>query len=142
MLRYVRRWVKLIPLRSTKISSWKKTFLFSGSRISKNILQIEKAKVSKFKFMHTLSQSKSIFAIEQKAVVLCFIKYFGFLLGHPVQSVTSQICGVVVGPLEESLNFFSPLGFDVQTNSDHKTQIKTMLGMLGSGENIYVAGYS
>ena len=27
-----------------------------------------------------------------------------------------------VGPLAENLDFFSPLGFDVQTNSDHKTQ--------------------
>ena len=28
----------------------------------------------------------------------------------------------VVGPLGENLEFFSPLGFDVQINSDHKTQ--------------------
>ena len=28
----------------------------------------------------------------------------------------------VVGRLGENLDFFSPLGFDVQTNSDHKTQ--------------------
>ena len=28
---------------------------------------------------------------------------------------------VVVGPLGENLDFFSPLRFDVQTNSDHKT---------------------
>ena len=27
-----------------------------------------------------------------------------------------------VGPLGENLDFFSPLGFDVKTNSDHKTQ--------------------
>ena len=33
----------------------------------------------------------------------------------------SQIFGVV-GPLGENLDFFSPLGFDVKTNSDHKTQ--------------------
>ena len=38
-----------------------------------------------------------------------------------MQSFTSQIFGVV-GPLGETLDFFSPLGFDIQTNSDHKTQ--------------------
>ena len=38
-----------------------------------------------------------------------------------MQSFTSQIFGVV-GPLGENLDFFSPLGSDVQTNSDHKTQ--------------------
>ena len=36
-----------------------------------------------------------------------------------IQSFTSQIFGVV-SPLGENLDFFSPLGFDVQTNSDHK----------------------
>ena len=40
---------------------------------------------------------------------------------YTVQSFTSQIFGVV-GPLGENLNFFSPLGIDVQTNSGHKTQ--------------------
>ena len=30
----------------------------------------------------------------------------------------------VVGPLGENLDFFSQLGFDVQTNSDHKTKKK------------------
>ena len=30
----------------------------------------------------------------------------------------------VVGPLGENLNLFSPLGFDVQTNSDHKIKPK------------------
>ena len=30
--------------------------------------------MSKFKFIHTLSESKSIFAIEQKAIVSCFVK--------------------------------------------------------------------
>ena len=38
-----------------------------------------------------------------------------------IQSFTSQIFGVV-GPLGENLDFFGPLEFDVQTNSDHKTQ--------------------
>ena len=35
--------------------------------------------------------------------------------------ISSQIFGVV-GPLGENLDFFSPLGFDVETNFDHKTQ--------------------
>ena len=48
---YVRRWVKLIPLESPKIGSWKKkTFLSSDFRILKNILLIREATVSKFKF--------------------------------------------------------------------------------------------
>ena len=53
-------------------------------RISKNILQMGEPKVSKSKFMHTLLESKSIFAIKQKAVVACFVKNVAFLLGHPV----------------------------------------------------------
>ena len=40
--------------------------------------------MSKFKFMHTLSESKSIFAIEQKAIVSCFVKDVALLLGHPI----------------------------------------------------------
>ena len=40
--------------------------------------------VLKSKFMHTLSESKSIFAIEQKAITLCFVKNVAFLMGHPV----------------------------------------------------------
>ena len=36
-----------------------------------------------------------------------------------IQSFTSLIFGVV-GPSGENLDFFTPLGFDVQTNSDHK----------------------
>ena len=43
-----------------------------------------------------------------------------FLIAN-IQSFTSQIFGVV-GPLAENLDFFSPLGFDVQTNSNYKTQ--------------------
>ena len=35
-----------------------------------------------------------------------------------MQSFTSQILGVV-GTLGENLDFFSLLGFDIQTNSDH-----------------------
>ena len=38
-----------------------------------------------------------------------------------IQSFTSQIFGFE-GSLGENLNFFSSLGFDVKTNSDHKTQ--------------------
>ena len=34
--------------------------------------------------MHTLSESKSIFATEQRATVSGFIKNVAFLLGHPV----------------------------------------------------------
>ena len=38
-----------------------------------------------------------------------------------IQSFTSQIF-VVVGPFRENHDFFSQLGFGVQTNSDHKAQ--------------------
>ena len=84
MLSYVKRWVKFIPQKSLKIGSWKRTFLSLDLRIPKNILQIGEAKVSKFKFLHTLFESKSIFAIEQKANVSCFVKNVAFLLGHTV----------------------------------------------------------
>ena len=53
-------------------------------RISKNILQIGEPEVSKFKFMRTRSESKSIFAIEQKAIVSCLVENVAFLLGHHV----------------------------------------------------------
>ena len=43
-----------------------------------------------------------------------------FVIANIYRVFTSQIFGVA-GPLGENLNFFSPLGFDVQTNSDHKT---------------------
>ena len=34
--------------------------------------------------MHTVSESKSIFAIEQTAIASCFVKNVAFLLGHTV----------------------------------------------------------
>ena len=40
--------------------------------------------MSKSKFMDTLMESKSIVAIEQKAIVPCFVKNVAFLVGHPV----------------------------------------------------------
>ena len=84
MLGFVVRWVKLMLLKSPKFGSWKKTFMSLDLRISKYILRIGETKVSESKFMHTLSESKSIFAIEQKATELCFVKNVAFLLGHPV----------------------------------------------------------
>ena len=74
MLSYVRRWVKLTLLKLPKILLFEKTFLSLDLRISKNISQIGEAKVSKFKFMHTLSELKSLFAFEQKAIVSYFVK--------------------------------------------------------------------
>ena len=64
---------------------------FRFTYLSKNILQIGEAKVSKFKFMHTLSESKSIFVTEQKAIVSCFLEYVAFLLGHPVVKLYFEI---------------------------------------------------
>ena len=83
MLSYVKSWVKLILLKQPKIGSWK-TFQSLDLRISKNISQIRENKVSKFKFLHTLSESKSLYAIEQKTIVSCFVKIVAFLLGHLV----------------------------------------------------------
>ena len=37
-----------------------------------------------------------------------------------MQSFTSQILGVAI-PLGENFDFFSPLGFEIQRNSDHET---------------------
>ena len=57
---------KMIPIKSPKISSWKKTFLSLDLRISKNTLQIAEAKVSKFKLMHTLSESKVFLQLNRR----------------------------------------------------------------------------
>ena len=46
--------------------------------------------MSKSKFMHTLLESKSILAIEQKAIAACFVKNVAFLLGHRVFLVKDQ----------------------------------------------------
>ena len=120
MLSYVRL-VKLIPLKSPKIASWKKTFRSLDLRILKNILQIGEAKVSKFTFMHTLSESKSSFEIEEDAIVSCFVKkccvfigtpdisskgfdksypkmYFSLKLSHCVQSY-GHLCQILPCPL-------------------------------------------
>ena len=40
--------------------------------------------MSQSKLIHTLSESKNIFASERKAIVLSFLKNIAFLLGHPV----------------------------------------------------------
>ena len=40
--------------------------------------------MSKSKLIHTLSESKNISALEQKAIVLSFVQNVAFLLGHPV----------------------------------------------------------
>ena len=72
MLSYVRRWVKLLPLKSPKIGSWKKTFFTDwrsrGVRSlgKKHILQIGEAEVSKFTFMHTLSETKSTLQLNKR----------------------------------------------------------------------------
>ena len=41
--------------------------------------------MSEFKFMRTLSEAKSIFAIEQKAIASCFVENVACLLGHTVE---------------------------------------------------------
>ena len=40
--------------------------------------------MSKFKFIRTLLESKNTFALEQKVIVLSFVKIVAFLLGDPV----------------------------------------------------------
>ena len=76
----------MIP-KIPKIGSWKK-YLSLDLRISKNILQIGEARVSKFEFMHILSESKGIFEIELKTIVSCFVQNVSFLLGHTVDYKT------------------------------------------------------
>ena len=65
---------EVAKIDTPKIASKKTTFVSLNLRISKTILQIVEVKVSKFTFRHTLSESKSIFAVEQKAIVSCFVK--------------------------------------------------------------------
>ena len=55
--------------------------------------------MSKFKFMH---ESKSIFAIEQKDIVSCFVKDVALLLGHPVYIKDMEVI-VFITYLEENL---------------------------------------
>ena len=40
--------------------------------------------MSKSEFIRTLSESGNIFALEQNAIALSFVKNVAFLLGHPV----------------------------------------------------------
>ena len=40
--------------------------------------------MSKSKFIRTLSESKHIFVLDQKIIVLSFVENVAFLLGHPV----------------------------------------------------------
>ena len=57
--------------------------------------------MSKFKFMHTLSESKGIFAIEQKAIVSCLVKNVAFLLQ---QIVIKYYCLTKIS-IRSSVNF-------------------------------------
>ena len=66
-----------IPKIAQKLIS-EKTFLFLDLRISKNILQVGKAKVSKFGVDAYPFRTESIFATEQKTIVLCFLKHVSF----------------------------------------------------------------
>ena len=54
--------------------------------------------MSKSKFIHTLSESKNIFASEQKAIILSAVKYVAFLLRHPE---------VRTGPMMVTVNTYS-----------------------------------
>ena len=81
-LSYVRRWVKLIPLKSPKTDLWKK-HIFKFAYLEEYFTDRRTQGVNS-KFMHILLVSKSIFAIEQKAIVSCFVKNAALLLGHPV----------------------------------------------------------
>ena len=50
-----------------------------------------------------------------------FLNVYMLYVGN-IQSFPPQIFEVV-GPLRENLEFFSPLGFDIQRNSDHETPV-------------------
>ena len=74
----------------------------------------------KSKFIHILSESKNIFALEQKAVVLSFVKNVAFLLGHPVDVATLAIefCNIVVH-----------IVVMIEFSSAEKTSSQIVLGM-------------
>ena len=65
--------------------------------------------MSKFKFMHTLSESKIIFAIEQRAIVSCFIKNVASLLGHPVFCLIQEQYEIWLLSRHPRCNDFCPL---------------------------------
>ena len=77
----------MILLKLPKIGSLKKSISVLSFTYLEEYFKDREAKVSKFKFMHALSESKSLFAIEQKAVVSCFVKNVAFLLRHPVDEM-------------------------------------------------------
>ena len=59
--------------------------------VSKNILQIGETKISKSEFIHNLSKSKYISAIEEKAIVSCFAKMLHFYFGTQDRKVFLQL---------------------------------------------------
>ena len=71
--------------------------------------------MSKFKFMHTLSESKGIFAIEQKVNVSCFVKNVGLLLGCPVYKLMNLHREVLRVPLDYPSLLFGPFGTRVSS---------------------------
>ena len=71
--------------------------------------------MSKSKFIHTLSESKNIFALEQKAIVLSFVKNVAFFLGHVVVGSTAYD--------DRGSHFKSP--FSLSKNNDLKRQKET-----------------
>ena len=62
MLSYVMRWVKLLLLKSPKILLEKTIYVFRFKYLEEY-----------FTDYRSLSQSKSIFAIEQKAIFSCYV---------------------------------------------------------------------
>ena len=70
--------MKLIPLKSPKNRLLKKTFLSLYLRISENILLIREAKVSKFKLMHNVSQSKCILQLNKRLLFHAMSKVLRF----------------------------------------------------------------
>ena len=69
--------------------------------------------------MHTLLESKSIFAIEQKAIVSCFVINVALLLGHPVFHTKSRFLSLA---FERSIQIRCPWGLR-RYSSPHPFQI-------------------
>ena len=70
----------MIPLKFPEIGSCRSIYFFRFMYLKEYILHIGEAKVSKSEFIDTLSESKSIFAIQKRPLFHPLSKMFHFLL--------------------------------------------------------------
>ena len=70
--------------------------------------------MSKSKFVRTLPESKKIFALEQKVIVLSFVKIVAFLLGNPVDDM--NLCFSI----RDTQIYTKPMNLKIQRNIERE----------------------